>query len=194
MVVAQGITRLRTQLPLILADAENGLPDLCRDLIARLWGHFGELDRQVRELQAQLLAWHRENESSQQLAQIPGIGPLGASALVASIGDARTFRNGRQLAAWAGLVPRQHSSGGKQRLLGISKRGDVYLRTLLIHGARSAIRCAQRHPGSNPWVEALLLRRPANVVAVALANKTMRVVWALLAHHREYRSGYVQAA
>lgn len=194
VVVAQGITRLRTQLPLILADAENGLPDLCRDLIARLWGHFGELDRQVRELQAQLLAWHRENESSQQLAQIPGIGPLGASALVASIGDARTFRNGRQLAAWAGLVPRQHSSGGKQRLLGISKRGDVYLRTLLIHGARSAIRSAQRHPGSNPWVEALLLRRPANVVAVALANKTMRVVWALLAHHREYRSGYVQAA
>ena len=128
-----------------------------RQLIAALDRALKELDRQVDELEAQIKAWHRGSELSRKLEKIPGIGPLAASALVASIGDANSFDNGRQLSAWLGLVPRQHSSGGKPKLLGISKRGDVYLRTLLIHGARSAILAAQRKAvNTNVW-----LRQPA---------------------------------
>ena len=127
-----------------------------------------------------------------KLEKIPGIGPLGASALVASIADANSFANGRQLSAWLGLVPRQHSSGGKPALLGISKRGDVYLRTLLIHGARSVILRAGKKVGG--WLPTLIARRNPNVAAVALANKNARIVWALLAHDREFRPDYKAAA
>ena len=133
--------------------------------------------------------------ASQRLAEIPGIGPITASALVATIGDARCFKNGRQLAAWMGLVPRQHSSGGKPVLLGISKRGDCYLRTLLVHGARAVIRHAEHkveHAAS--WLGRLLGRRNKNVAAVALANKNARMVWALLMHdERRFRPGYAGA-
>ena len=123
-----------------------------------------------------------------KLAQIPGIGPITASALVASIGDAKSFENARQLAAWLGLVPRQHSSGGKQLPLGVSKRGDSYLRTLLIHGARAVL----THSKSPPeWLSELLKRRPKNVAVVALANKMARTIWALTAHERAYQPGYV---
>jgi transposase len=127
----------------ILEDAQNGLSGMSRELFARLLAHFRHLDAQVQALEAQIKAWHKEDEASRRLEQIPGIGPLSASALVASIGDARNFKNGRQLSAWLGLVPEQDSSGGKPTLLGISKRGDVYLRTLLIHGARSILRRAK---------------------------------------------------
>jgi transposase len=129
------------------------------------------------------------------LAEIPGIGPITASALVASIGDAKRFANGRQLAAWLGLVPKQHSSGGKQWLLGISKRGDTYLRTLLIHGARAVIRVATERPimRAAGWRQ-LMGRRNKNVAAVALANKNARIVWALLAHDRDYTAAYAPAA
>jgi transposase len=170
--------------PLILEDAGNALPDIFRYLISRLLDHFRLLHGQVAELEQQIVAWHRDHQASRQLAKIPGIGPLGASALVASIGDARTFKNGRQLAAWLGLVPRQHSSGGKPTLLGISKRGDVYLRTLLIHGARSAILAAKRRSDNDSWLARLLARRHPNVAAAALANKNARTEWALLAHER----------
>src|SRR6185312_15825926 len=115
-------------------------------------------------------------------------------ALVASIADANSFDNGRQVAAWLGLVPRQHSSGGKSTLLGMSKRGDSYLRTLLIHGARSAILAAQRKPDTHSWLGRLLGRRHPNIAAVALASKNARVIWALLAHNRQFRSGYATAA
>ncbi|MBP4052424.1 IS110 family transposase, partial [Chromobacterium violaceum] len=134
-----GLASLRRRLPLILEDVESGLPGMMRELVARLAEHLQALDQQVAELEKQIQLWHRQSEPSQRLAAIPGIGPITATALVASIGDARAFSNGRQLAAWLGLVPRQHSSGGKPVLLGISKRGDVYLRTLLIHGARAVI-------------------------------------------------------
>jgi len=117
-----------------------------------------------------------------------------ASAMVASIGDARNFKNGRQLAAWLGIVPKQHSTGGKSTLLGISKRGDTYLRTLLIHGARAMVRIAERKPDADPWLKNLLARRHKNVAAVALANKNVRTIWALLAHDRDYQTGYVRAA
>ena len=125
---------------------------------------------------------------------MPGIGPITASALVASIGDAKNFDGGRQLAAWLGLVPRQHSSGGKSNLLGISKRGDSYLRTLLIHGARSVIYRAGQKAEPCSWVNAVVQRRNKNVAAVALANKNTRIVWALLAHDRRYETSYRKAA
>jgi len=191
IIIAQGIASIAKRLPEILADEENGLPGSFRQLIARLSDHLKELDRQVQELEVEIQRWHRDSTASKRLAQIPGIGPITASALVATIGDAKNFENGRQLGAWLGLVPRQNSSGGKQTLLGISKRGDTYLRTLLIHGARAVIRVAERkatHAGS--WLEALMWRRNKNVAAVALANKNARIVWALLAHDRQYASDY----
>jgi len=195
IVIPQGISHIATHLPDILEDGENGLPGVFRQLIDRLGAHLKELDRQVQELEVQIQVWHRANDASRKLAQIPGIGPITASALVASIGDAKSFANGRQLAAWLGLVPRQNSSGGKQTLLGISKRGDSYLRTLLIHGARAVVRVAERkgdHAGS--WLAGVMGRRHKNVAAVALANKNARIVWALLAHDREYTANYAPMA
>jgi len=191
IVLPQGIGHIATHLPDILEDGENGLPGVFRQLIDRLGAHLKELDRQVVELEAQIQVWHRENAASKRLAQIPGIGPITASALVASIGDARNFENGRQLAAWLGLVPHQHSSGGKQTLLGISKRGDTYLRTLLIHGSRAVIRVAERKAGyANSWLAGFMGRRNKNVAAVALANKNARTVWAMLTHDRAYQADY----
>jgi transposase len=191
IVIPQGIAHIAKRLPEILEDGENELPGVFRELLQRLGDHLKELDRQVGELEVQIQRWHRQNEASKKLAQIPGIGPITASALVASIGDAKSFENGRQLAAWLGLVPRQHSSGGKQLLLGISKRGDTYLRTLLIHGARAVIRVAQGKAGyAQSWLARLLGRRNPNVAAVALANKNARTVWALLAQGRDYQADY----
>jgi transposase len=183
----QGICHVVQRLPGILANQEAELPATFLQLLQRLGEHLRELDRQVVELEQQIQRWHRENEASRKLADIPGIGPITASALIASIGDVRAFKNGRQLAAWLGLVPRQHSSGGKPTLLGISKRGDSYLRMLLIHGARAVLRVAERkanHAGS--WLAKLMARRHHNVAAVALANKNIRIIWALLAHDRKF--------
>lgn len=195
IIIPQGITHIGKRLPEILEDGENGLPGTLRRLIERLGDHLKELDRQVQELEVQIQLWHRENTASRKLAQIPGIGPITASALVASIGDAKNFENGRQLAAWLGLVPRQNSSGGKQTLLGISKRGDTYLRTLLIHGARAVIRVAERKAThASSWLAGLMGRRNKNVAAVALANKNARIVWALLAHDLEYEADLSAAA
>jgi transposase len=192
LVLPIGIKQFEKQLPEVLENAENSFPGLSRELFGRLFEHFRALDRHVKELEAKIQSWHREDAASQRLQRIPGIGPITASALVASIGDANAFENGRQLAAWLGLVPRQSSSGGKNQLLGISKRGDTYLRTLLIHGARSVLRCVDKqseHTAS--WLQKLAARRNANIAAVALANKNARVVWALLAHSRDYQAGYV---
>jgi transposase len=195
LTIPQGIRHITQRLPAILEDGENELPGVFRALLLRLGEHLQALDRQVDELEEQIAAWHRENEASRRLAQIPGIGPLTASALVATVGDAKGFRNARQLAAWLGLVPRQHSTGGKALLLGISKRGDSYLRTLLIHGARSVVRVAERKAGdSSTWLTQLIARRHKNVAAVALANKNARIVWALLTHDRGYEAKYAPMA
>ena len=140
IVMPLGISHMAKRVPEILEDGENELPGSFRMLIQRLVDHLNVLDQQVGELEHEIQIWHRENEASQKLAKIPGIGPITASAVVASVGDAGNFKNGRQLAAWLGIVPRQHSTGGKATLLGISKRGDTYLRTLMIHGARAVIR------------------------------------------------------
>jgi transposase len=203
----QGIRNIRKCLPEILEDGKNMLPGLFRQLLRQLGEHLKTLDQLVKEMDQQIQQWHCHNEASQRLAAIAGVGPITATAMVASVGDARNFSNGRQLAAWLGLVPRQHSSGGKSLLLGISKRGDCYLRTLLIHGARSVIRCAGRRtrvqvPGninmavtqSRTWLQSVVSRRGTNVAAVALANKNARVIWALLAHDRHYQPSLPPAA
>jgi transposase len=193
-IIPQGIANIAKRVPELLEDATNELPDSFRLLVQRLMEHLKELDHQADEVEAQIVTWHRDNELSRKLAEVPGIGPITASALVATVSDAKNFDNARQLAAWIGLVPRQNSSGGKNVLLGISKRGDTYLRTLLIHGARSVICAFQRKKNKvDGWLGALLVRRNPNVVAVALANKNARIVWALLAHGREFRPDYTSA-
>jgi transposase len=194
IVIPQGLSHVSKRLPEILENGENDLPGVFRQLLQRLGDHLRELHRQVGELELQIQLWHRQHDASCRLAQIPGIGPLTASALVASVGDAKSFANGRQLAAWLGLVPRQHSSGGKSVLLGISKRGDSYLRMLLVHGARAVIRVAEKKPGyADSWLARLIGRRHPNIAAVALANKNARIVWALLKHDRDYRIAYQPA-
>ena len=195
IVIAKGIRSLERRLPEILEDAANGLSGISRDLFNRLFNHFLELDRQVKEFDEQINKWHRENADSRRLERIPGIGPITATALIAAIGNASAFENARQLAAWLGLVPRQDSSGGKERLLGISKRGDVYLRTLLIHGARSVLRTLKRraHQQAEGWLARLAERRNPTIAAVALANKNARIVWALLTHGRDYQPGFQSA-
>ena len=186
IVIPKGISHVTTRIPEILEDGENGLPHLLRHLIARLRDSFKEVDRQVSELEQQIVLWHKSSPASLRLAGIPGIGPLTASALTASIGDARDFESGRQLAAWLGLVPRQHSSGGKTNLLGISKRGDTYLRTLMIHGARSVMRMAPVKRPADDWLNRIAARRNKNIATVALANRNARVAWALLARKQDY--------
>lgn len=193
LVVPQGIAYISQRVPPLIEDAENELPGTFRLLIQRLLDHLKALQEQVDEIEVQIKAWHRASEASQRLEKVPGIGPLTASALVASIGDAKNFDNGRQFAAWLGVVPRQHSSGGKPTLLGMSKRGDAYLRTMLIHGARSVIYRATQKADPDSWLVKLTTRRNKNVAAVAMANKTARTVWALLVHGREFKADYAAA-
>jgi transposase len=190
LVMPPRISSIRSTVPKLLDEATGWLPAIFRELILELLDYLTSLDQRVKALERQVQAWHRENSFSMKLAQIPGVGALTASALVASIGDAKQFCNGRQLAAWLGLVPRQYSTGGKPRLLGISKRGDSYLRTLLIHGARSALRTAHRKSIGERWLNDLVQRRHPNIAAVALANKNARIAWALLAQNRIYDDNF----
>lgn len=194
IVIQQGIRSITKRMPDIFEDGENGLPGTIRNLLERLTDNIKEMDHQVNELEAIIQLWHRENAASRKLAEIPGLGPITASAIVATVGDARDFKNGRQLAAWMGLVPKQHSSGGKQNLLGISKRGDTYLRTLMIYGARAVIRFAESKAEPEGWLRKLMARRNKNVAAVALANKNAQIIWALLANDRMFRLDYTLAA
>ena len=191
IVMPQGVKVISRCLPELLEDADNELPMLTRHLLAELKAEHDQLNERIKGFEKQLKAWHACSSISQRLASIPGIGLLTATALAATVGEGRDFRNGRQLAAYLGLVPRQCSSGGKERLLGISKRGDGYLRSLLIHGARAVIHHIRRRlkvgqPGGHPWVEQLLQRGHVNEVAVALANKMARTAWVLLARNETY--------
>lgn len=192
IVIPKGIAHIGKCLPEILEDGENALPGMMRELVARLAEQFKAVDKQVGELERQIKLWHRDNEQSRKLEAIAGIGPISASALVASVGDAKGFKNARQLPAWLGMVPRHEGTGGKVRLGRISKRGDAYLRTMLIHGARAVI--AQFERKANPpdcWLKRLLARRNKNIAAVALAAKNARIAWALLAHERSYERDYI---
>ena len=180
------------RIPELLDSENNGILGRARLLFRRLYEYVLELSAQIKSIDEQIKAWHRETPASQRLQRIPGIGPLTASAIVASVGNACVFKPGRQMAAWLGLVPRQHSSGGKPVLRGISKRGDVYIRKLLVLGAHAVIRHQRvtAPSGSTGWLQRLLARRNIHVAAVALANKNARIAWALLAKDREYRPGY----
>jgi transposase len=191
IVLPQGAKAIMQRLPELLEDAENDLPMLTRDLLAECKEEYDQLMKRIERLEGRIKDWHVTHDVSQRLASIPGIGVLTASALAATVGEGQDFRNGRQLAAYLGLVPRQASSGGKVRLLGISKRGDGYLRGLLIHGARNVIYHIRRRlragqPGGNAWVEQLLQRTHPNAVAVALANKMARISWVLLVRNQTW--------
>ena len=188
IVIAKGIWHIAKRLPEILEDGENGLLGMMRELLQRLGTNLQDMDKQVRELERQIVLWHRENEASRKLEAIAGIGALGASAMVATLGDAKSFKNARQVPAWLGMVPRHEGTGGNVKLGRISKRGDVYLRTLLIHGARAVITAVERKPDhADEWLKQLLVRRNKNVATVALAAKNARIAWAILAHNTEYR-------
>lgn len=188
IIMPQRLEQLRRALPCILEDAENGLSDRMRRLLQGLWLDLQTLEQRVSELEGEIKQVAGESPLVQRLETIPGIGPVTATALVAAIGDGRHFKRGRELAAWLGLVPRQHSSGGKERLLGISKRGDSYLRTLLIHGARAVLRTAgKKSDRQSQWVQQLSARRNPNIAAVALANKNARIAWALLQRESVYQ-------
>jgi transposase len=178
--VGEELTRLEGTLSPLVIDA-------IRDQLRRI----ETLDRDIAGIEKKLLLWKKQDESSRKLMEIPGVGLLTATAAVATMGDARVFKSGREFAAFLGLVPRQSGTGGRVKLLGISKRGDVYLRTLLIHGARSVIQNQKEHA---PWLTKLLSRRPRNAVVVALANKMARTIWALLAHDRRYERNYAASA
>ena len=175
LVMGQRIEVLRKALPLLLEDAENGLTIDFRTLLEGLQQDLITLDERVDEMDKKIRLLASSNEDAKRLQQIPGIGPITATALICAIGDGKQFKRGRDLAAWLGLTPRQHSSGGKDRLLGISKRGDAYLRTLLIHGARSVLRVAgNKEDPRSRWIQSLCGRRNKNIAAVALANKNAR--------------------
>lgn len=188
IVLSPGISQLRRGLPLILEDAENELTDFSRRLFAALYEELVQLDDKIKTLDEQVQAIYRASEPCQRVAAVEGIGPLIATALVAAISDGKSFKNGRQFAAWLGLVPRQHSTGGKARLFGISKRGDPYLRTLLIHGARSVVyRASRKTDTRNRWIADKQRRLGTSKACVALANKNARIVWSLIARGESYR-------
>jgi len=189
IVVAQGASRVE-ELIVVIEDHEDArLPGLAREALGSLVEQLRMVQAQIAGLEKKLKAWHRASEASRRLETIPGVGVITATALVATIGDASQFHSGRQLAAWLGLVPRQYSSGGKEKLGRISKRGDGYLRKLLVHGARTVLLWSRRKKENRSvWLEALLARRPTNVVLVAMANKTARVVWALLSRGETFRN------
>ncbi len=187
IIVPQGITYIRKQLPQILENRGNELTKLGLEIFSDLYQELCGSDQEIKSLDKRINLLCQQNEACQRLAKIDGIGSLTATALVSAIGDVHAFKSGRHLAAWLGLVPRQYSSGNKQMLLGISKRGDSYIRTLLIHGARAFISLAKRR---SLWLEKLIERRGKQRSYVALANKNARIVWALLASKTQYKPIY----
>jgi transposase len=189
IVLPQGMSKFRTSVVRQLEDERTKLTPLSTEVFWQLYDEFLALEKRVAYYNEKLQALARAHPVCQRVQAIPGIGPLTATALVAAVPDATHFKTGRQFAAWLGLVPREHSTGGRPRLLGISKRGAVYLRTLFVHGARATLRWVDTKPDDrSQWLKALIARRGQNRAAVALANQNARSVWALLAHNQEYQS------
>ena len=180
----------------VVADpADKRVPDIARKCLAALGAHLRRLKEQILEFDRMIMAWHRSNEISKRLDAIPGVGPMLATALVAGVADPKAFRSGRNFSAWIGLVPKQHSSGGKDRLGSISKQGDRYLRSLFVAGALAVIRYAKIHGTKHrPWLTALLARRPTKVAAIALANKIARMAWAMMDRGERYKQPLALAA
>ncbi len=187
LVAPQQLSSLRRAIPDWLEDADNGLSFLFRQLLQGLWGDLHVLDQRMTELDNQIGIMTQQNPIAKRLQKLRGVAPLTATALIATVGDAKQYRKGRDMAAAIGLTPRQHSSGGKDRLLGISKRGDAYLRSLLVHGARSAVRTAKdKDDRLSRWVVNLQSRKHVNVVVEAMANKIGRMAWAIMAKDTDY--------
>jgi transposase len=180
----------------VVADTlDKRLPEIARLCVAALGAELRMLKAQILEFDRMIRAWHRSSEASMRLDAIPGVGPALATALVASVADPKAFRSGRDFSAWIGLVPKQNSSGGKERLGNISKRGDRYLRSLFTTGALAVIRYAKIHGNrQRPWLTALLARRPTKVAAIALANKIARMAWAMMAKGERYKEPAALAA
>lgn len=192
IVIPKGVRYIPRHIPQILEDAENESVMSFRVLLSTLYAHYQSLVEQIEILEKHIHVWHQNSEVSQRLSSIPGIGVLTATALAGTVGDGSAFKNGHQLAAYLGLVPRQFSSGGKEKLLGISKRGDGYVRILLVHGARSVLRSAKRRAEAglenpNPWLTRLMSRTHTNRARVAQANKTARIAWCFLTSGKPYR-------
>jgi transposase len=188
IVLPKGRYQLRAQIGAVLADLGNGIPSLARRAFVDLNERIGELDQKILGYDRELEALARQSDAAKRLQQIPGIGPITATALVASVADAKQFDNGRQFAAWLGLVPRQYTTGGHVRLGRITKRGDAYLRTLLIHGTRAVLCSTKDKPDRlSRWAEQLRARRGTRRTAVALAAKNARIAWVLLARGEDYQ-------
>ena len=187
----QGRQRGLKEVPDALTDLEGTVSPMMLDTMRQQLKRLGEMDKDIAEIEKRLLLWKKDQEAVTRLMAIPGVGLLTATALIATVGDMKSFRSGREFAAFLGLVPRQSGTGGRVRLLGISKRGDSYLRSLLVHGARVVVNFQIRN--RNPWIDKLLSRRPHNVAVVAQANKMARTIWALLARDTEYEAQYTVA-
>ncbi len=188
LVAPKELLHLRSAIPRWLEDNDNGLSERFRRLLCGLWRDLKTLDERIEELDREIEQIARQDPAAMRLQQVRGIGPLTATALLATVGDASQFSNGREMAASFGLTPKQNSSGGKERLLGISKRGDAYLRSLLVHGARAVIRTAQAKTDRlSTWVMRIATTRHPNIAAVALANKTARIAWAMLTKGTDYQ-------
>ena len=188
----QGRQRGLKEVPDALANLENSISPMMLDTIRQQLKRLEEMDKDIAEIEKRLTLWKKDQEAVTRLMAIPGVGLLTATAIIATVGDMKSFRSGREFAAFLGLVPRQSGTGGKVRLLGISKRGDTYLRSLLTHGARAVVNFQIKN--RNPWIDKLLSRRPHNVTVVALANKMARTIWALLVKNTEYVASHTMNA
>ena len=186
LIEAQGLHKVAKLIAIVTDENDGRVPYIARQVLQVMINHIEDIQVRIVGLEKQLLAWHKSNPVSQRLATIPGIGPIIATAIAATVADPNTFRSGREFAAWLGLVPRQNSTGGKARLGGISKRGDSYLRRLLVNSAHTVLLCSKQAK-TDPWLTSLLTRKPRLVAAVALANKTARVAWALMSRQDTYR-------
>ena len=188
IVVAQGVAKLRQQIPMILEDAENSLTPTARESFSELYEELIELEKRINVHDKKIAVIFKENKICQRISKIEGVGPLTATAILMVLSDPTLFKNGRHFAAFLGLVPRQHSSGGKEKLGGISKRGNTYLRTLLIHGGRSVIlKVDKKSDSRSMWIKDLKERRGINRTSVAIANKNARIIWALVANDEDYK-------
>lgn len=194
VVARVGLPHVKELLAVIVDKGDDRIPTLARMCLKGLARQLLSLEREIVAAEKRIHAWHRANDDSRRLETTPGIGPITASALTASITDPQVFKSGRMMAAWIGLVPRQNSTGGKERMGRISKQGDQYLRWLLVAGAMSVIKQAKRRGTTDPWLAGIIADKPTKVAAVALANKNARIAWALLRHGGAYRKPATAAA